>query len=140
MIPATLHAVRPRSLWLRLAGLLCLLALLAAQGFGPGRLFVCECGEVPVLTHAAACEPAGPSDDSDSHRDGDHQHFAATGDMSAASFGKISVPAVAMLPLVPWFLVERAPALELASKFSRDYRKVEPPPPLAVTQSSVILV
>jgi hypothetical protein len=105
----------------RVAGLLCLLALLLTQPFGAKRLFVCACEHSMEVTPAAFClaEEGGDChsdgcDDSSSPcgRDGEdeHRHHMARDEMNPVSLAKIFVPEVSLLAVVPW-LAEAMPLL-----------------------------
>ena len=93
--------MRDRSAIVRLTSMLCLLAVLALQGFGPGRLYVCACAGEPVITSQAACEEM--DDQSSDHQCPDgHMHVAARDEMTASAPLKTTVPAAPLLAVLSW--------------------------------------
>jgi hypothetical protein len=129
----------------RIAGLLCIFALLALQAFGPGQLFVCHCEDAVKVTTEASCgvvrggvcdanAPGGQDQDR-------HEHVAARDEMAVA-FAKAALPAVPLVDIAPWWvttlvLVDDAQAVPLRE---HDFGESPPPPGIVVARAVVFLI
>lgn len=150
--------VKHRSTTFQIASLLCLFAFVAMQAFGPGRLYLCLCGEQAVIQSKATCEEADQgchAEESEeavspiaqvmSAEDGPHHqhhdHFAVRDDLGAHVLAKISAPAVAWIPLVPW-LAEALSELKVPAATSFATRGAEraPPPATPLGRSFHLLI
>jgi hypothetical protein len=157
-----LALVKHRSTTFQIASLLCLFAFVAMQAFGPGRLYLCLCGEQAVIQSKATCEEVGQtchaeeseeSDSPDAHvmaqvmsaedwpHHQHHDHFAVRDDLGAHALAKVSAPAIAWIPLVPWLaeaMIElKAPA---SASFATRGAERAPPPATPLGRSFHLLI